>query len=359
MTFNLKSFFQSIFAPVKGEVVTFMVDTPHGAFADTPAWKERRQMTEAWQGDVAKFAPEWGITVHPLVSYLATGSNGADLPVSGTMAGKDVNIKQIIDASSIIISMPTYSATAFLMGFAKNSKKLRVASMPGVLKSMEKTGLSADYVKVAEICKILAPNFEKADGVEVEFSTGHRCYFDISNHNSVYLDDGLLHPQMAGTQNALHNLPAGEVFLVPNEAENSKTAGELPVMIDGEIAVHVVKNNRIVEVKGKGPKVEEEQRLFKAEAARCNIAECAIGCNDKAKVTGVILEDEKAGFHWAFGRSDHISGTIGVKHFKSPGNVIHQDIVYAKESPITCKKFDFIFPDGKRKTMIVNGDLKI
>ena len=31
-----------------------------------------------------------------------------------------------------------------------------------------------------------------------------------------------------------------------------------------------------------------------------------------AEVTGCVLEDEKAGFHWAFGRSDHLGGVVGV-----------------------------------------------
>jgi hypothetical protein len=35
------------------------------------------------------------------------------------------------------------------------------------------------------------------------------------------------------------------------------------------------------------------------------------------------------------------------------------DIVYAKGNPIVCKKFDFVFPDGSRKTAIVNGTLII
>jgi len=91
----------------------------------------------------------------------------------------------------------------------------------------------------------------------------------------------------------------------------------------------------------------------------CNIAEVAIGCNDKAVVTGNVLEDEKAGFHWAFGRSDHLGGIIGIHAFSAPDKVIHKDIVYAIGNPIVCSKLDFIFMDGKRKTAICEGCLNL
>ncbi len=121
----------------------------------------------------------------------------------------------------------------------------------------------------------------------------------------------------------------------------------------------IVKNNRIVDVKGNGPEVEALRQKFASDRGWQNIAEFAIGNNDKARVTGIVLEDEKAGFHWAYGRSDHFGGQCGVAQFNSPDSVVHQDVVYAKDSPITCKKLDFIFPDGSRQTLIVDGELKL
>jgi leucyl aminopeptidase (aminopeptidase T) len=90
-----------------------------------------------------------------------------------------------------------------------------------------------------------------------------------------------------------------------------------------------------------------------------NVAEVAIGCNDKAVVTGNVLEDEKAGFHWAYGRSDHLGGTVGPKDFTAPIRALHQDIVYAKGNPVVCRRLDFVFPDGTRRTVIRDGVLSI
>jgi leucyl aminopeptidase (aminopeptidase T) len=222
---------------------------------------------------------------------------------------------------------------------------------------MEETGLSADYREIAETCSRLASLFEKSDGIEVTFSTGHSCYFDISDRKPALQDNGLLHP---GTREGIPyfaNLPAGEVCTVPNQAEDSGTAGEIPAAIDGDTIVFVVKNNQIIDIKGEGPSAAEKRQEFHEEPALRSIAEVAIGCNDRAVVTGNVLEDEKAGFHWAYGRSDHLGGKVGVKDFSSPDKVLHQDIVYAKGNPIVCTRLDFVFPDGTRKMAITDGEL--
>jgi len=359
MAFDLGKFFDDIFKPAKGEIVTVMYDTPHGDIKDRPEWQERRKMAEDWRTGLAGMADRWGITVNPTVTYEATGSNNADLPSKGKMGGNDVGLTETINGSTIIIAMPEFSATAPLYGYARRHTKLRVGSMPGVAKFMEESGLSADYAKISERCKIVAAVFEKAVAADVEFSSGHRCHFDLPKGKAVHTDDGILHPEKAGGDGALSNLPAGEVFCVPNEDHaSSRTAGELPEKVHGQTIVYVIKNNRVVDVKGEGQEVEGLRKQFATDTGWQNLAEFAIGLNDKAKVTGIVLEDEKAGFHWAYGRSDHFGGSVGVKDFPT-GKVVHQDIVYAKDSPIVCKKLDLIMEDGSRKTMIVDGVLKV
>ncbi len=359
MAFNLQKFFQDIFNPQQGEVVTVMHDLPHGNIQDIPRWQERRAMAKEWRDGIDKIAGDLGITVNPLVTYLATGANNADLPKTGRMNDKEVSLDELVNSSTIIIVMPQFSATAPLKNQAKKHTRLRVGSMPGCQKFMEETGLSADYQKIAERCKRIAPYFEKAVGGEVTFSTGHKCYFDLSNNLPVHKDDGILHAFKAGTDGALSNLPAGEVFVTPNERPNSKTSGELPHSVYGQTIVYVVKENRIVDIRGTGPEVEKLRNEFTSDPAWRNIAEFAIGCNDKAKVTGIVLEDEKAGFHWAYGRSDHFGGINGVSNFTSPSHVVHQDVVYAKDSPISCKLLEVVYADGKRDALIRDGEILV
>jgi hypothetical protein len=353
MAFDLEKLLVDVFAPQKGDAVTVMVDLPHGQIADNAEWRKRREMAESWRKAIVGFSERLGLSVNALVTFDATGSHNSDLPEQGRCGSEAVPLEEVIQGSSIVLSMTEYSASAPLFGLVQKNEHLRVASMPMVTQAMEERALSADYKRIAETCSRLAPHFERAEGIEVTFSTGHQCYFDLSAHNQVFQDNGQLHP---GKENLrCGNLPAGEVCACPNESEESRTAGEIPAVIGDEDVVFVVKHNRIVDVAGQGPTAEKMRREFRGEPALCNIAEVAIGCNDQAAVTGNVLEDEKAGFHWAYGRSDHLGGKTGVSDFSSPDKVFHKDIVYAKGNPIVCQRLDFVFPDGTRKTAVVDG----
>ena len=299
------------------------------------------------------------MSVNPIFEYQATGAPNSDLPEYGTSQGSRVPLKDVVKDATIIISMPEFSATAPLMGFSQQQQNLRVASMPTVTRAMERTGLAADHHQIAKTCARLAPFFEKANGIMVTFSTGHACYFDISDHKPVLQDNGKLPPDPGKDVLRLRNLPSGEVYVVPNEAVDSRTAGEIPVAVNNEIVVLIVQNNRIVEIVGDSSTVAKMPPEFFEEKAWRSIAEVAIGCNDRAVVSGNVLEDEKAGFHWAYGRSDFLGGTVGPEEFSAPDKVIHQDIVYAKGNPIVCSRLEFIFPGGEKYLVIQDGELSI
>jgi hypothetical protein len=359
MSFSLEKMFVDVFAPQSGDIVAIMYDLPHGEIHDTQEWRERRQMAEEWHQEIAQFSKKYGLHVNPVVKYDATGVHNSDLPEYGLCEGNRVRLEDISRDCTIIISMPQFSASAPLVAFTKKYENLRVASLPTVTKAMQETGLSADYNRIAESCAQLAPLFDQSDGIEVIFSTGDICYFDKSDHKPAIQDNGRLHLGADKDAFRLRNLPSGEVCVVPNESPNSKTMGEIPVSYSSEIAVFVVQNNQVIDVRGDGPMAAMKRQEFRDEKALRNIAEVAVGCNDKAVVTGNVLEDEKAGFHWAYGRSDHIGGTVGPKDFSAPNKVLHQDIVYARGNPIVCKRLDFIFSDGTRQTVIRDGVLSI
>jgi len=356
--FDLETFFNTIFQPQDGDKVAVMCDLPHAASTpDNEQWVARRKMAEEWVAKLSSLPSLRPVQVRPLVTYLATKSDNQDLPEWCRMGDVELPTRDIIRDNTIIIAMPEHSSTAPLTLFAKDFGHLRFASMPGVEKRMEETALSADYHQIYQRCRRLAPLFENAVGIRVNFSTGHQCYFDITGSAEVGLDHGLLGPEVAGTPYAGANLPAGETYTVPNEAADSKTAGFLPVMKGDELIELEVRNNRVVAVQGQGPDAEFLRDKFANDKAWANIAEVAIGVNDAAVITGNVLEDEKAGFHWAYGRSDHLEGTVGVADFNSPDDVIHQDIVYAKESPISATRVEFVFADNKTRVVIRDGEL--
>jgi leucyl aminopeptidase (aminopeptidase T) len=221
---------------------------------------------------------------------------------------------------------------------------------------MEQSALAADYSQVARRCRVIDQAMRGAQLCDVVFSTGHRCWFDL-RHRTPEMDDGFLPRHKDGDR--VINLPSGETFVVPYEGElpddPSWTSGTIPVSEDGEQVLFHIAGNRVLQVEGSGPVAERYREHFAADAARTNIAEVAFGVNDKAEVTGCVLEDEKAGFHWAFGRSDHLGGIVGVAAFSSPENVVHQDIVYAEGNPIQVRSATIVHPDGQEIAIIKDG----
>lgn len=358
--FDLHKLLNDVFDPQAGELVAVVVDQPTETVPDNETWAARREMAADWRRAFETLAAERGFEVRPLVHFVATGANNADLPAEGTVDGETVDLIETLGTSSLVVAMTEFSATAPLANVAKQYDDFRAASMPGVERRMEDTALAADYAEVAARCKAIYEALQGAQLCDVLFTTGHRCFFDL-RQRAAEMDDGFLPRGKEG--DPIINLPSGETFIVPYEGEvyglPSWTAGTIPVVEDDEMVLFHVVANCIQVVEGDGPVAERYAAFFNDDPARSNIAEVAFGVNDRAEVTGCVLEDEKAGFHWAFGRSDHLGGVVGVDDFDSPGNVVHQDIVYAKGNPIQIERADVVHPDGRRVTIIENGEYKV
>lgn len=347
MTPILQRLLASVFDPEAGERVVVACDIPRCEAEDNPAWADRRAWAEEWRQAFAQLGQERGFFTLPLLTYPATSAHGAPLPAQGLLAGKAVELEPLLLQSTLAVFLTQYSATAALDGFTRVKRDFRAASLPGVERRMLTTALAADARELARRCQILREAMEGAEELVVRFSTGHACRFDL-RFRRPEVDDGYLPRGKAGDR--VINLPSGETFIVPYEGEQqgvpSRTAGELPWQEFGELVVFQVEANRIVGVSGQGLGSERFRRVFEEDPARGNVAEVAFGCNPNAVVTGNVLEDEKAGFHWAFGRSDHLGGRVGVAAFRSPQTVVHQDLVYAAGNPITVAEAVLRKPEG-------------
>ena len=205
---------------------------------------------------------------------------------------------------------------------------------------------------MARRARSLAKRLQKAELATVQFSTGHILYMDL-RYREAGADSGQCPP---GADPPFINLPSGEAYQALYEGERpeepSRTEGMIPVNEAGELVLLQVKENRIVQVLGDGPQAKAMRAMFDKDAARRNIAELGLGCNDKAVVTGNVLEDEKAGFHWAYGRSEHLGGTVGPEDFAHPRHVLHNDIVYAANSPIGIASLRLEFPEGSTEEIM-------
>ena len=356
MPFDLMKLLTDVFDPQAGEVVTVACDVPRSLGEDTPAWQERRGMAAEWHRAFVALGRGRGFATRPLLTFRATGANNSQLPDVGSVAGQMVSLKETLLENTLAVFMTEYSATAPLDALCRLKDDFRAASMPGVQRRMEQTALAADYREVARRCRVLEEALRGAGALEVTFSTGHRCTFDL-RFRKPEVDDGALPRFKPGDR--VINLPSGETFIVPYEGEQagsrSQTAGTIPVRHGQEMMTLLVEENRIVKVEGNGPGARAMRSFFAADPARTNVAEVAFGCNDRAEVTGNVLEDEKAGFHWAYGRSDHLGGAIGPSAFIQPETVVHQDVVYAKGNPIQVAEAAAVRPDGRKSRIIRNG----
>lgn len=351
-TFDLNRLIRDVFAPDERDVVLVMVDMPTAKHQDNPEWEERRLMAGAWREGFYNL----GIRTQPLLFYPATGANNSDLPASGFQDRRPVMMERAIASATIVIAITRFSATAPLSIFTQKYPSLRAASMPNVLKRMELSALAADYREVARKANILAAWLNEAEEADVLFSTGHRISMDL-RYRQAHADDGMCRHDKTGFR--VINLPSGEAFIVPYEGEipgvPSRTSGEIPLPWKGHLYVLTVRENRITFLTGDGPDRDALNAIFAVDQARRNIAEMGLGCNDRAIITGNVLEDEKAGFHWAYGRSEHLGGVVGPSNFTDPAHVVHHDVVYAKGCPVEIRRLELVNASGVRRLVILDG----
>ena len=120
---------------------------------------------------------------------------------------------------------------------------------------------------------------------------------------------------------AFGNLPCGEGFIAPAYGEGTVVASSVaPLGISVDPARLTVAEGRFVAAEGGlGPPFIE--LLLAHGELGTNLAELGVGTNDRARLTGNVLEDEKilGTVHVAFGASAGIGGNVSVP--------IHLDVV--------------------------------
>lgn len=353
---DLQKLFVDVFDPQPGETALVLIDMPHGAIHDLPAWEQRRAMAARWHAALCDLGRQRGFTVLPLTSYPATGSHNAQLPAEGQQDGQLVRLEELAAQVTLLLALTQFSASAPLVGWTQRYPRLRVASMPLIAPEMEQTALAADYALVARSCRRLYERLAAADYARVSFSNGDLLTLDL-RFREPHVDDGRLPPDKAPPR--LINLPGGEVFTAIYEGERpgvpSETRGVLPVEWRGDIIRLEIERNRVTDVLGRGEAADDLRTFLALDAARRNVAELGLGCNPMARVWGNVLEDEKAGPHIALGRSEHLGGVTGPGAFSDPSYVWHYDFVYARESPLHVAELRLVDARGQEEVLIVNG----
>jgi len=349
-----------------------LVDVPRAAALDNPAWKERRRLAGEWHALLQARKEEIPLAEVKLVAYADVGSNNADLPADGFLMdgdlpdvaaelermGKRVSFEQLFAATQLFLAPTEFSTTAPLKNAAKRFL-FRAATMPGFASSMI-PALRIDYGEVARRVDVLKARLDEADHADVLFTVDggseYRIHLDL-RFRKAHSSSGRF-PEL-GTAG---NLPSGEAYIVPYEGDSgeaSRSAGTLPVEIDGEVVLFTIQANRAVSVEGDGPAAQAERVHLAAEPAYGNMAELGFGvlADFGLEPIGEILLDEKLGLHIAFGRSDHFGGAVGSKDFSSAAAVIHLDRIYIPQAQprVAVRQVTLGYAGGRGETIMADG----
>jgi leucyl aminopeptidase (aminopeptidase T) len=237
-------------------------------------------------------------------------SNGED-PPPGVAAA-------MLEADAIIA--PTSKSLSHSAARRKATEAgARVATLPGVTVDMLGRVMSVDMDELERLTHAIAERLTAASEARITCPNGSDLTMSLDGRDGLPDDGRLSSPRAFG------NLPPGEGFIAPREDRGDGT-----LVIDGSIAdVGLLDEPAALTIEG-GRLVradtEAGERLLAmlAEHGGENLAELGVGANDRAMLTGNVLEDEKlAGtVHIAFGASASFGGDVQVP--------VHLDCVITK-----------------------------
>src|SRR4051795_652838 len=225
-------------------------------------------------------------------------------PVAAALAAADVYIAPVI---------PSLSHTTARK--AATDAGVRGATMPGATPDLVARLMSADFDAMAARCQAVADLLTGADEAHVTCPRGTDMRFDLRGRTGIPDDGDLTAPGAFG------NLPCGEGFIAPAGGEGTIVTNSLAMIGLAHDPVRIeVADGALSDASGADGERLVELLTAHGDAGR-NLAELGVGTNDRAKMTGNVLEDEKilGTIHVAFGASAAIGGTVTVP--------VHIDVV--------------------------------
>ncbi|MBK7106558.1 MAG: aminopeptidase [Ignavibacteriae bacterium] len=249
-------------------------------------------------------------------------------------------IAEAMKMADVILCPTTKSLTHTNARREASTLGKRIATFPGITKEVMIRGLSADYIKISTLTIKLAKLIDKTEIIKVTAPNGTDITLNVNGRKG-FASKGLFHKKGESG-----NLPTGEAFASPVEGKS-----EGIFVADGSFAgIGVLKTPIKIKVeKGLATEISggiEAKNLIEmlsrfGKKGR-NIAEIGIGTNDKAKLSGMLLEDEKVlgTVHIALGDNKSMGGNVNVP--------IHLDGVILKPT---------VYFDGK--LIMQNGKLLI
>ncbi len=333
--FSLTRLLQTVFAPKGGERVAIFIDLPDPtgikdfAFLQNDSLTIQRKAHDVfYEGLKSGGLKELGLTGGDMFAYKATGGSNLDLPATAfTPTGAEVNLERDVYPNyKIILCISTFSATAPLTAFAKKYG-FRGATLHGVNDIILRTGLAVDYNEVSRQAEKLRLGLTKADRFEIDYEVlGKRLSLTLHTNGQ---EAQKSHGMCRGDKPDVANLPAGEVYFVPESAD-----GSFPLRYeDGTIGILEVAGGKVKQstlLRGSQHVIDEHNRKLKSDPVTGEIGELGFGTQE-LPASGRDIQDEKilGTLHVATGRSDHLGGHLTPDKFAESKNATHDDILFS------------------------------
>lgn len=352
--FDLSRLFNTVFKPKQGERVSVLIDLEDPRDVVNLKFLEKNFPIQKKAYEIFYLGLKKLLGACDFFAYKMTG--GSNLELSETVfspEGKEINLVDIYQAYDIILFITKYSATAPATASAKKIG-FRGATMHGLNEIILNSGLAVDYNQVSHEAEKLRQGLTGSDSADIHFEVEQKPYH-------LHIDLGRQEAQkshgLCYEPYDVANLPAGEVYFVPQGAE-----GSFPIKFEEDqktIGLMQVKKGRVEKVnliRGNPKLVEALQHKFTSDPATGILGELGFG-TQVLPYSGSDIQDEKifGTFHLATGRNDHLQGPITLDRFKSLLNASHDDILFSstKTPEIEVKKV-ILQKGGKPVTIIEN-----
>jgi aminopeptidase len=238
-----------------------------------------------------------------LMEMLPRPTNGAEPPPQ---------VAQLMTMADVVLCPTSKSLTHTDARRAATAAGARVGTLPGVTEAIMVRGMNADYQRIADRTHRLCAAMAETQMIRVSAPGGTEITLPMKGRQPI-ASTGLFRER-----GQFGNLPTGEAYLAPLEGESNGV-----VVVDGSMAgigvvsqpIRIfVKDGQAADISG-GPEAAQLVALLEPHGRDGrNVAEFGIGTNDRAQLSGVILEDEKVmgTIHIAFGDNKSMGGRVRV-----------------------------------------------
>ncbi|MCX6543400.1 MAG: aminopeptidase [Acidobacteria bacterium] len=238
-----------------------------------------------------------------LIEMTPRQSNGAEPPAE---------VAALMTQVDVVLCPTSKSLTHTDSRRAASAKGVRVATLPGVTEEVMVRCMNADYKEIAARTIRICDLMRQTKVVRVTAPAGTDVTLPIEGREA-HASSGLFREK-----GLWGNLPTGEAYLAPVEGLSRGI-----VVVDGSMAsvgmvdepIRItVKDGFATDITG-GASARRLVELLEPHGKDARtVAEFGVGTNDRAILTGVILEDEKVmgTIHIAFGDNKSMGGSVRV-----------------------------------------------